>query len=61
LALFSISSVFNGIKNAIRQTYQDVKQLDKSFASIAMVTSKTLGDLWSSYGQYAKMAGELGQ
>ena len=61
LALFSINSVFNGIRNAIRQTYQDVKQLDKSFASIAMVTSKTLGDLWSSYGQYAKMAGELGQ
>lgn len=59
--MFSLTAIFNSIRNAIRQTITDLTNLDKSFASIAMVTDKTLGGMWASYGDYNKMAQELGQ
>lgn len=61
LTLLSATSVFNLIKRQVKETYEDVKQLDKSFASIAMVTSNSVADMWKSYGNYASMAAELGQ
>lgn len=59
--LFSISTVFNSVRKAIVQTYNDVKDLDKSFAQIAMVTNYQISDLWESYSQYAQIANKLGQ
>lgn len=61
LAFFSITSMFNMLRQQIQKTYNDVKTLDKSFASIAMVTDKSVGQMWSSYGDYADMASQLGQ
>lgn len=61
LSLLSIDQVLRRVSSAIRQTYQDVKTLDKSFASIAMVTEKSVNEMWSSYGMYAEMAQSLGQ
>ena len=61
LMFFSVTSIFNSVRNEIKKTYEDVKQLDKSFASIAMVTEYSVNEMWSSYSQYADMAAQLGQ
>jgi len=57
----SIGSAIGAVRNIISQTFNDIKELDKSFANIAMVTSYTVGQMWNSYEQYAQMANELGQ
>lgn len=49
------------VRQAIQQTFNDIKSLDKSFANIAMVTDYSVQDMWNSYDQYAQMANELGQ
>ena len=59
--LLSVGSAFREVRNIIKQTYNDVKQLDKSFAEIAMVTKYSVADMWSMYPQYQQMANELGQ
>ncbi|MBR4890121.1 MAG: hypothetical protein IKU15_02240 [Clostridia bacterium] len=61
LSLLSATSIFNLIKKNVKETYEDVKELDKSFASIAMVTKYSVNEMWSSYSQYADMASQLGQ
>ena len=61
LMFFSVSSLISIFRQQIRKTFDDVKTLDKSFASIAMVTTKSVGDMWQQYNQYADMAIELGQ
>ena len=61
LMLLSATSVLNLLKRTIKQTYNDVKELDKSFASIAMVTKYSVNQMWDSYSQYANMASNLGQ
>ena len=61
LMLLSATSVLNLLNRTIKQTYNDVKELDKSFASIAMVTEYSVSQMWDSYSQYANMASELGQ
>lgn len=60
-SMFSIYTIFSRIRSEIRKTYEDIKTLDKSFASIAMVTDKSVSDMWGTYEQYANMASELGQ
>ena len=61
LMLLSATSIFNLIKRQVKETYEDVKTLDKSFASIAMVTKYSVDEMWGSYSLYADMAAELGQ
>ena len=61
MRMLSITGVLEGFKQIIRNTFNDVKQLDASFASIAMVTDKSVQGMWASYGHYAEMAQELGQ
>lgn len=57
----SISNGFRLLKQVIRSTFEDVKELDKAFASIAMVTDYSVQEMWSSYNDYAEMANRLGQ
>lgn len=57
----SIGSVVSALRNVVRDTFNDIKELDKSFAKIAMVTDYSVQEMWSSYDQYAAMANELGQ
>ena len=59
--LLSIGTVYTELRQIIRSTYNDVKELDKAFGEIAMVTDYTVQDLWAQYDNYAKMANELGQ
>ena len=57
----SIGSAITGVKQVIQQTFNDIKELDKSFAKIAMVTGYSVQQMWKSYDQYAEMANKLGQ
>lgn len=57
----SIGSAIAGVRNVVRNTFNDIQALDKSFADIAMVTDYSVSQMWESYGQYAEMANELGQ
>ena len=57
----SISSAVNGLKDVIRSTFEDIKNLDKGFAEIAMVTDYSVGQMWESYNQYSEIANKLGQ
>ena len=57
----SLSSTLRMVRQAIQDTFNDIKTLDKSFANIAMVTDYSVQDMWNSYDQYAQMANELGQ
>ena len=59
--ILSIGSAFTSVKNIVRDTFQSIQELDKSFASIAMVTNYSVADMWASYDDYATMANELGQ
>lgn len=59
--LFSTVAIFTKITHIIKQTFNEVKQLDKAFASIAMVTNYSVNDMWESYDKYAQLANELGQ
>lgn len=59
--ILSIGNAFYQIKRAITDTLNDIKSIDKAFASIAMVTDKTISGLWQRYGEYASMAQKLGQ
>lgn len=58
---FSFNSIMNMITTTIRSTFNELKEIDKSFASIAMVTNKTISELWTSYSDYANIANKLGQ
>ena len=57
----SIGSAISGVRQIIQQTFNDIKELDKSFAEIAMVTEYSVQQMWQSYDQYAEMANKLGQ
>lgn len=59
--VFTFANALRSLRSIITSTFNDIKELDKSFASIAMVTSYSVQEMWASYGQYAEMAKELGQ
>lgn len=58
---FSALSVIRTVADVIKETFSDMRQLDKAFGSIAMVTTKELSELWTQYNQYATIANKLGQ
>lgn len=59
--LFSFMSMWHAGMRAVKQTFEDIKGIDKAFASIAMVTDYDISGLWEQYNDYAKIANELGQ
>lgn len=59
--ILSLTNAWRKFNQIIRKTFSDVQRLDKAFASIAMVTDKTVAGLWETYGEYADMANRLGQ
>ena len=61
LYIFSFQTIWLKIRQEIRKTFTDIQNIDKAFGSIAMVTDKTVKQMWSSYEQYANMAEKLGQ
>jgi TP901 family phage tail tape measure protein len=58
---FSLANGFRMLRQVIQKTFNDVKELDAAFASIAMVTDYSVEQMWSSYDDYAEMANRLGQ
>ena len=59
-SLIGIGAVFNYITRGIRDAWNGIKDLDKEFTQIAVVTDKTTSQLWNSYGTYSQMAQGLG-
>ena len=59
--VLSLTNAWRKFSQIVRQTFTDVQKLDKAFASIAMVTNKTVEGLWATYDEYADMANRLGQ
>lgn len=59
--VLSIGNAWSQFRSIVQNTFEDVKRLDKAFASIAMVTDQTVGGLWQTYDQYAQIAKDLGQ
>ena len=59
--MLSFMSAWHTTLRALKQTFNDIQNIDKAFASIAMVTDKTIADLWNQYNDYAKIANDLGQ
>lgn len=59
--IFSLGNAYYQLRNILKQTLNDVNDIDKAFASIAMVTEKTVDGLWEHYTQYATLAQKLGQ
>lgn len=58
---FSLANGFRMLRQVVQKTFNDVKELDAAFASIAMVTDYSVEQMWSSYDDYAEMANRLGQ
>ena len=58
---FSLANGFRMLRQVIQKTFNDVKELDAAFASIAMVTDYSVEQMWASYDDYAEMANRLGQ
>lgn len=59
-ALIGIGAIFNYITRGIRDAWNGIKDLDKEFTAIAVVTDKTTSQLWDSYSTYSQMAQGLG-
>lgn len=59
--VLSLGNAYYQVRSIISQTYQDINNLDKAFASIAMVTDKTVSQLWDTYSDYTDIANRLGQ
>lgn len=57
----TLGAALREVRQIINQTWQDSKNLDQAFASIAMVTDYSVEEMWQSYDQYSQMAQQLGQ
>lgn len=59
-SFLSVSTVLTTITSRIYDTFNIVKELDKSMTEQAVVTTSTVGDLWGQLPEYTKNATELG-
>lgn len=57
---FSGYAIFNTIRTQINDTINSIKELDSAFSEIALVTDKSMSDMWNQYSQYNSIARELG-
>lgn len=48
------------LRAAVRNAYQDIKELDSAMAEIAVVTDFSVGDMWEQLPEYTSRANELG-
>lgn len=60
-SLLSVTAIFHEVISLIKTTWNEAKNLDDAFASIAMVSDYSVQEMWSIYDQYNQMAQELGQ
>ena len=53
-------AIIRKVSTAIRNAFSNIKELDKTITSIAVVTNMSQEDLWNKVGQYTQMAQEYG-
>ena len=57
---FSLQNMGRLISRGIREAAESVRDLDKAMTDTAVVTEKTVGDLWNDLPKYTKLANKLG-
>ena len=55
-----VYAIVRKISTAIRNAFQNIKELDQVITNIAVVTNMSQEDLWNKVGQYTQMAQEYG-
>lgn len=60
LDFFSISNTIQIFKNAIRDAFDTVKELDAAMTETAVVTDFSIGDMWDKLPEYSEQATKLG-
>ena len=60
LDFFSISNTIQIFKNAIRDAFDTVKELDAAMTETAVVTDFSIGDMWDKLPEYSAEATKLG-
>lgn len=57
---FGFYQMWNLVTRGIKDAYNELKDLDKAFTEIAVVTDMTTSQLWDSFDAYNQMAQQLG-
>lgn len=57
---FSITNTIQIFKNAIRDAFDTVKELDAAMTETAVVTDFSVGDMWEKLPEYSEQATKLG-
>lgn len=60
LDFFSISNTVQIFKDAVRDAFETVKELDAAMTETAVVTDFSIGDMWDKLPQYSEEATKLG-
>lgn len=60
LDFFSISNTIQIFKDAIRDAFDTVKELDAAMTETAVVTDFSIGDMWDKLPEYSEEANKLG-
>ena len=60
LDFFSITNTIQIFKNAVRDAFDTVKELDAGMTETAVVTDFSIGDMWDKLPEYAEQANKLG-
>ena len=55
-----IYAIIRRVSTAIRNAFNNIKELDKTITNIAVVTNMSQADLWGKIGQYTEMAQQYG-
>lgn len=57
---FGLQNIIYLFKDAIRQAFETVKELDQAMTETAVVTDFSVGDMWEALPKYTAAANELG-
>lgn len=60
VSFFSIGSVVQTFRRAVRTAYESVKELDAAMTQAAVVTEFDVGDMWEQLPEYTDRANKLG-
>ena len=60
LDFFSISNTVQIFKDAVRDAFETVKELDAAMTETAVVTDFSIGDMWEKLPEYSAQATQLG-
>ena len=60
LDFFSITNTIQIFKNAVRDAFETVKDLDAAMTETAVVTDFSIGDMWEKLPEYSAQATQLG-